>query len=1667
MKSFYYSPDRERAVSVNNRITIKELTGSDDWKYMIQSSSDGRIWTAYTAPTVLTINEKRDHTVVYTIPPPLEGKYIRVVIGGDAIPLEPGYSLTGESCSPVYRVLSVADFADSVISDIEVRSADNLLVSKNDHGVITTPILHLNREPVKEDFQNFENVLAIVNRPTHFTFEPAPLFFNSQNGFSQYSYVSSNTHWRVKSKPDYIQIVREGRALAEGYGTLAFHVNVIRDDLQPGLYNDYIIFEDVATGEEIHVPFQIDVDVPLTVNEQPEVVNLAFSITLDTEPVTVHELRIVRDRYWRFVNFESLERDFIIGRLDGSHNAVTTLTLRGDHGILAGTANYTFFAVSNNYIVRINVAVTIQANYTIFPRSFVLERGQVAGFNTINRTATGTSIDIPYPPAAATYATNSDFETVSGTAKVSQIITVIRSNYDLRSVSLVDKNVQSYDSVYENEIKVRIIPSGQTGVPKTDANYQFDLTYLGSSPFVGGESEESLTTIDRYKVTFDPDKAELVKSAGMYACTIRFEMRALAASSSTFINCKCYYNVPRRYFVSTVNEKPNAPGNHGVWEKYVGWDGSSAETSLRVPYLYTTLGTTLNTKPSAPIYVGVNGSGYSISDVTNIQRQSVSIQSGDIDVKFQAFVNNPQVSIVKLVHQPTSNFTSLRQFDLSITLTINSVSMYGRVNWSTTSPEATPLTVTEQSVPVPILMEARRQHFLRANDIGTLLPDFNYRRLGAPFVHNPECQISVNSTASKIELLLHKITTAGNGYELTASGATHVGAQYTGGLVDATHEGAQFVPSGQRKTNVHDLVSESDTGVGGGYNEFGRNNELSLISTVPSSYANDEFIGDRVITASLQALVYHGYGSANLLPVAEARHKKQGAADILLDATIALETHYYEHTSYSGSSPTSIFQDNGFAVRFNSTNTYENFRNRENCSHQVYTFATPRVIRGLAIHQPPPEYENVEGGTSGASGASGAYYIETRIKYNDDTYGNWQPLMVTQVKLKRKTFDDYGSDTGSEPLREMTITYRTCVPRLASEIRVFRKHASGSNLISQQSTSGSRTLSIAIPFLHFYENTPLFYTANSTPNAYDYTDTAILGCNEAVGGQLPGRNQSLPFFNSHIGYYLISMEANEEKKWDDIADSIATHANEEKSATTYISSDLQNVYRYNLVSTIDSNNPGTSRSIYGYASGDNYVKLVPARRQSRFTSNVIRRPEVTPSEALLPNTAHTSISHNYPIWLAGAILYPPYDRNKPFAGGIVMQNSLGADSLIEDDNWIWAAANMSASGAARYAELGNKRYITNHASFAVFSVGNYFGGIRFDTANVKTTAYLRANPHLLDTFVTAVKELVPYTQDKSITIVNDHPTQGNLLRKELDPITGNWVWNDYGSTLVLRTPDSNTIDAFNNIVSDPTHVHKNKILENWFSEVNSRSPNEKKEALAELSIYAKLNDTTFRRYRYNNDHSTDGNGLLTDFNGTWQPGVPFSFEIERFYHKAWDVLNLQPIRYLSFVCVGLVNVFNERERILQYGDIQLFHRYRGIELFFENLPETTFRRSKLNSNHDRYYGNTYTYTSAGWAKDANNRELAEDWVDCYYDVSNSYVPLKPRQTVVTTTNFNTDLRTEHAFQDEATPAVNLTRLASTITLSTASSTQSSTLCIEPFNVYRFGMPTFTYIRFTE
>jgi hypothetical protein len=258
-----------------------------------------------------------------------------------------------------------------------VVSADGTLVSRNDNQQITLPIVHLTRQPVKNDLKDFDNCLCFITEFSYMTVTPVPIFLRRQSAFSWSMYVDTPNRWTIIEKPDWLTLDVDGMAFKDGdeYAYDKIVSLSVKYLPEPGMYSDYVLIRNLVTNEDVYVPFLLDVDVPLSVNDKFDVLDLGVIKQSDFGKglgYDTFELYIRRDRFWQFVIPREMEDKFDIGRVDGYSSAVTLLTFKNTWKPEPGEpVQFQFYAISDTYRVLIRVSVATTASIIAYPTAII------------------------------------------------------------------------------------------------------------------------------------------------------------------------------------------------------------------------------------------------------------------------------------------------------------------------------------------------------------------------------------------------------------------------------------------------------------------------------------------------------------------------------------------------------------------------------------------------------------------------------------------------------------------------------------------------------------------------------------------------------------------------------------------------------------------------------------------------------------------------------------------------------------------------------------------------------------------------------------------------------------------------------------------------------------------------------------------------------------------------------------------------------------------------------------------------------------------------------------------------------------------------------------------------------------------------------------------------
>ena len=84
-----------------------------------------------------------------------------------------------------------------MIKDITLQSMDGKLVARNEDGHLIYPMLHLDRDPVLEDTQGWEQVLVFVDGKTRSTISPTVIVLFEENGFLHPLEIQTGGDWSI------------------------------------------------------------------------------------------------------------------------------------------------------------------------------------------------------------------------------------------------------------------------------------------------------------------------------------------------------------------------------------------------------------------------------------------------------------------------------------------------------------------------------------------------------------------------------------------------------------------------------------------------------------------------------------------------------------------------------------------------------------------------------------------------------------------------------------------------------------------------------------------------------------------------------------------------------------------------------------------------------------------------------------------------------------------------------------------------------------------------------------------------------------------------------------------------------------------------------------------------------------------------------------------------------------------------------------------------------------------------------------------------------------------------------------------------------------------------------------------------------------------------------
>ena len=228
-------------------------------------------------------------------------------------------------------------------------------------------MLHLDRQPMPEDVQDFDRVLVFIDGENTITVSPTAISLNEENNYFQSLSIQGEGQWSISGVvTEFIRLESSSGQLS-GEGNARIDITKAPTLTERGEHSCYFTVT-LANGEEHRVMVYISVNVPLKVNG-----NLpgggkgngeTLTINLNAANNYTQNLTIVRDREWTVENFDTGKITVSPESGDGAAlpDFTDTLTLTKSPNLLTTTATTTFQVVS--VYQRVNVTVTITLTIT-------------------------------------------------------------------------------------------------------------------------------------------------------------------------------------------------------------------------------------------------------------------------------------------------------------------------------------------------------------------------------------------------------------------------------------------------------------------------------------------------------------------------------------------------------------------------------------------------------------------------------------------------------------------------------------------------------------------------------------------------------------------------------------------------------------------------------------------------------------------------------------------------------------------------------------------------------------------------------------------------------------------------------------------------------------------------------------------------------------------------------------------------------------------------------------------------------------------------------------------------------------------------------------------------------------------------------------------------------
>ena len=248
------------------------------------------------------------------------------------------------------------------LQDITLQSADGRLQASNDNGRLIAPILCLNRQPVAEDAQGFDNVLVFVDSDSTLHVHPLIINLNEENNYFQSLYIQTEGKWSISGVVNEFIRLESSSGQLEGIGNARIDVTKAPTLVSPGGYScQFQITLANADGTTVTVQVFLTVNVPLTVDGRGN--GQTLTINLNAANNYTETLTIIRDREWSVenVNTNMINVSPMSGNGQGLPDFASTLTVTKSPiltpSTTATTVSTTFQVVS--LFQRVNVVVNI------------------------------------------------------------------------------------------------------------------------------------------------------------------------------------------------------------------------------------------------------------------------------------------------------------------------------------------------------------------------------------------------------------------------------------------------------------------------------------------------------------------------------------------------------------------------------------------------------------------------------------------------------------------------------------------------------------------------------------------------------------------------------------------------------------------------------------------------------------------------------------------------------------------------------------------------------------------------------------------------------------------------------------------------------------------------------------------------------------------------------------------------------------------------------------------------------------------------------------------------------------------------------------------------------------------------------------------------------------